>query len=90
MDDEPATKKFVKDEVDRAIGIMLEKMDDNNRLIMEVLVPMKERTDRIPKIEADIAEIRQDMHTIKVAVKTTNTQVQDHERRITHLETRPA
>lgn len=69
---------------------MLEKMDDNNRIIMEVLVPMKEKTDRIPKIEADIIETRQDITAIKSVLKVTNTQVHDHERRITRLESHPA
>ena len=94
MDDKPASekfvKKFIKEEIDRVIGVMLEKMDDNNRIIMEVLVPMKEKTDRIPKIEADIIETRQDITAIKSVLKVTNTQVHDHERRITRLESHPA
>ncbi|HEX5448314.1 MAG TPA: hypothetical protein VFW90_03905 [Candidatus Saccharimonadales bacterium] len=36
--------------------------------------------------QEDLEEVKADIKTIKIAVTDTSTQVQDHERRITHLE----
>lgn len=68
------------------IGMVIEKIDENNRLIMEILIPMKEKVDRIPKIEEDIAQIRENQRTANAALAATNAQVYGHEQRITRLE----
>lgn len=83
-------KQELRQEIKDAVGLVLEKMDDNNRLIMEVLVPVKQKTDRIPKIEADIEDIKIELSTMKAALTATNTQVRDHEQRIDKLESATA
>ena len=88
--DEIVTKTYVSEAIEHAVGIMLEKMDDNNRLIMEVLIPMKEKVDRIPAIEATIAEMQRENAVFKASLKATNKDVAGHERRITHLEAKTA
>lgn len=65
---------------------LLEAMRDDIKVILEVVAPLrrelaevKQLTDRIPNIEADVKMLRQ-------ALTDTNKDLRDHERRITHLE----
>lgn len=65
--------------------VLLEDMNAKFDVMMEAIVQlrsdMKEMTTK-----ADFEEVKQDVKTIKAAVTDTNTQVQDHEHRITSLE----
>jgi hypothetical protein len=80
---EVATKAYVKD----MLGVVLEKIDHNNQLMMEAIMP---KLDRIPKIEENIVVIKQDIDVIKGVLKITTKDVANHERRITRLEAKTA
>ncbi|HVX24226.1 MAG TPA: hypothetical protein VG992_02690 [Candidatus Saccharimonadales bacterium] len=54
--------------------------------IDEILI----QTRKIPKMEADIGELKSDMKIVKGALTATNTDIQNHELRITKLEQHPA
>jgi peptidoglycan hydrolase CwlO-like protein len=74
----------------RYLGAQIEETNSNVKLILEVLMPMKEKVDRIPHIEARLTSLESDVKIIKVAVRETNRDLKDHERRITKLEHKPA
>ncbi|HWZ65271.1 MAG TPA: hypothetical protein VNX65_00565 [Patescibacteria group bacterium] len=59
-------------------GVLLEKIYNDIRTILETVVPIKARVDRIPKIEEDIAELKNDIKTIKSALKATNIDLRSH------------
>lgn len=67
--------------------VLIEDVQGDIKTILEVLIPMKEKVDRIPKIEQDIDDIKADIRTIKFSLKQTNVKVDDHETRIAQLET---
>jgi septal ring factor EnvC (AmiA/AmiB activator) len=67
-------------------GVLLEKIYDGIKTILEVVAPMQEKVNRIPRIEEDITEMKTDIKTIKLAVRYTDAQVKNHEQRITKLE----
>ena len=66
--------------------VLLENIQDQNKAILELAGSMKEHVKHIPAIRADISELKEDVKTIKLAVRDTSSQVQDHERRIIRLE----
>lgn len=69
---------------------LLEEMNGKFDLLLEIIIPMKEKVDRIPLIEERLERLEIEMHTLNTALKATNMQVTDHEHRITRLETKPA
>lgn len=70
----------------RHLGVLVEQMSDQNKLILEAVGIMQEQVRHIPKILEDITSIKTDMQTVKQAVTATNIQVRDHEIRLTRLE----
>lgn len=89
-----AVDKAVNKVVDRAstkaaedaVGFYYEKTRHDFELTWEALDAMKQQVDKIPGIEADVAELKGDMRIIKQALKATNIDVQKHNKRITNLE----
>ena len=71
------------------LGVLYEAMQDDTKKILEIVGSMLPSVQKIPKLESDMAEVKADIKTIKVAVTETNRHVHDHERRITRLEAKP-
>lgn len=71
---------------DNYIGILLEQIRDQNKAVLEAVGAMQQQVARIPAIEADVAELKQDMKVVKAAVTDQGRQVHDHGRRIGNLE----
>ncbi len=69
---------------------ILEDINSKFDAILEIVIPMKKKVDRIPQIESDIAGIRADTRTMRIAMTETNKQVGNHETRITRLESKIA
>jgi hypothetical protein len=55
--------------------------------LLEIVASMRNELGEVKRAVADIPEMKADIKTIKQALKHTNTQVNDHENRITKLET---
>lgn len=69
--------------------VIIEYFDDKFAVLIEnVETVIKTRVREIirEEISAELEPINADIKVIKAAVTDTNIQVQDHERRITHLE----
>lgn len=78
---------FLNDKDRRYFDLMFERLLDQNKTILESLGDMQAKVAKLPKMEEDVAELRQDMKIVKAAVTDASRQVHDHERRITRLET---
>lgn len=68
------------------VAVLLEDMNGKFDFMLEILVPIKKQTDRIPKIEQDIEELKIDMQVIKFAAQKTNQNVAVLDERVTRLE----
>ncbi len=71
---------------DRYTHILLGEIRDQNRALLEGQRQMLGVPAKVDKIEEDVAELKIDMKAVKAAVRATNVDLQDHERRITRLE----
>ena len=76
---------IVKHDVNR-VEVLLEEATSNNQAILEIVVAMKEKVDRIPAIEERLTRIETDSETFQAALTDTSTQVRGHEWRIALLE----
>jgi phosphoenolpyruvate carboxylase len=83
------TNKSLSAEI-RTLGVQIEDTNRNVAAIIELVVPMHRDVQEIKKTLEDIPVIKDDIATIKFAVKQTNNQLKDHERRITKLESHAA
>ena len=72
---------------DNYIGVLLEDIRDQNKAVLEAVGDMQKHVARIPAIEQSVDELKQDMKVVKAAVTDLGRQVNDHEQRITGLET---
>ncbi len=72
------------------LGAQIEETNTNVKAILEIVVPMQQDMIQLKKEVSRIPGIEQDIKIIKAAVRDTNQQVNDHERRITRLESKPA
>ncbi|HXH26747.1 MAG TPA: hypothetical protein VNG90_02545 [Candidatus Acidoferrum sp.] len=70
--------------------VLLEDMNGKFDAIMEMLIPMREELNEVKKLTAEIPELKTDIKIIKAVLTDSGKQLQDHERRITRLETRLA
>jgi uncharacterized protein involved in exopolysaccharide biosynthesis len=68
------------------IGTILEDMRDQYQVLIEAVTDMQGNVAKIPKIEKDIAELKQDVRVVKAVVTDISKQQQKHEKRITTLE----
>ncbi len=68
-------------------GLILEEVRDQNKAILEALVPMKQISKDVSELKEDMREVKSDIKAIKAVVKEHNTELADHEQRITVLET---
>jgi len=67
------------------IGLLLEEIRDQNKAILEAFARMRIKVSKLPTRE-EFTGLKQDVKTIKTAVTDVSRQQQDHERRITRLE----
>jgi peptidoglycan hydrolase CwlO-like protein len=71
---------------DNYTAIILEEIRDQNKAVLEAVGDIQKQVSKITTMEENITEIKTDIKVIKAAVTDTNTQVRDHERRLTQLE----
>ncbi|MDQ3158910.1 MAG: hypothetical protein M3P98_02120 [bacterium] len=66
--------------------VLVEQLVDQNDRILEAVQSMQTNVVKIPKIERDLEEIKQDISAIKYVTKDHSTELRDHENRITVIE----
>lgn len=66
---------------DNRTDVLFEDISGKFDFILEILAPIKKQTDKIPRIEQDIEEIKADIKIIKLAAKRTNENFANHERK---------
>ena len=76
-----ATRKDVQ-----RFGVLYEVMQDDIQKVLEGVGGMLPSVRKIPKMGTDIGDIKIDINAIKTAVRATNVDLQNHDRRITKLE----
>ncbi len=69
------------------IGVLLEEIGDQIKAVLEAVGDMQKNVSKIPYIEENVTELKEDMKIVKAAVTDTSKQQNDHERHITQLET---
>lgn len=70
---------------DNYVGVLLENIQDQNKAVLEAVGAMRQEIKTLARQE-DLQEVKQDVKTIRLAVKQTNEQVHDNDQRITRLE----
>lgn len=70
----------------RYTNVILEEMRDQIQAILEITTSMQPLVMKIPIIEGDIKELKDDIRLIKKAVTDTNKDLKLLERRVTKLE----
>lgn len=72
------------------LSAVLEEVRDQNKAVLENVGMMQNDMKLLAK-QADLEEVKNDVKTIKHALRDTNNQIHGHEKRITKLEsvTRP-
>ncbi len=68
------------------VGVLLEQIASQNQAVLEAVGDMQLKVALLPTMQQDIAELKQDIKTIKPAVTATNRDVVGHEHRISRLE----
>ena len=71
---------------DNYLGILLEEIRDQNKAVLEAVGDMRAELKKVPKRD-EFDDLKQDVKVIKAAITDLSHQVDDHERRITRLET---
>lgn len=67
-------------------GVLLEDMEDKMDFLVDAMKGIQTQVKHIPVIQEDIAELRSDVKTIKLAVCETNKDLGHLEKRVTRLE----
>ena len=80
------TEDKITEILDHKLGIFIEHMNDQFTRVLEAVGDMQEKVDKIPQMQEDVGELKQDMKVVKAAVTDTSRQVNNHEHRITRLE----
>lgn len=71
---------------DNYTNVILEEMNSKLDAVLEITIANQSKIDKIDKIEADVAELKADMKTVKRVLTDTNKDLRLHDRRITKLE----
>jgi len=74
---------------DNYMGVLLEEIRDQNKAILEAVGDMQAHVTKIPAIQNDTTDLKQDMKVIKAAVTDISHDVQGLDQRVTRLEARP-
>ena len=70
-------------------GVLLEDIKDQNQKILESLAPLPQMGKDITQLQEDVSELKTDMKAVKTLVKEHSGQLNNHESRISTLETVP-
>ena len=79
-------QKYTDDDLRRVVGIVNEQIDDKLQVILEVVSDMQQKVNALPRIEAEIAELKTDVKVIKAAATDTSKEVRELDQRVTRLE----
>jgi hypothetical protein len=71
---------------DKGIGIVLEDMNGKMDVVLEAVGQMRDDMKMLAKQE-DLEEVKADIKTVKAVITNHSIQLDDHEKRITRLET---
>lgn len=74
---------------DDHVGVLLEKIVDQNQAVLEAVSDMQQKINQLPTRD-EFTELKNDVQVIKAAVTDMSQQLNDHEQRITTLETKVA
>lgn len=72
---------------DNYTNVLLEEMNGKFDAVLEIVVDMRNKMQLDMVTKDEFNEVKTDIQIIKAAITDTNHQVQNHERRITKLET---
>jgi hypothetical protein len=75
----------MSDTDDNYVGILLDEIRDQNKAVLEAVGDMRQELKRVPKRE-EFDDLKQDVKTIKTAVKATNKDLANLDARVTILE----
>jgi hypothetical protein len=79
-------KDYMSDQDDNYAGLLLEQIRDEVKAIHELVAGQPTRSE-FDQLTTDVRTIRDDTKVIKAAVMDQSAQLNDHEHRITRLET---
>jgi septal ring factor EnvC (AmiA/AmiB activator) len=79
------TIEEVDERIDMKLGIFMEHIDDKFEQILEAMGVMIDQRVRLT-VQEELIGVKQDINTIKHAVKETNQDVQDLKQRMTRVE----
>lgn len=71
----------------RAADLVAEQINSQLKTALEALDDIKLQVGKIPAIQDDIAELKSDMRAVKQAIKETNFDLRELDRRVSQLET---
>lgn len=67
-------------------GVLLEDMEDKMDFLVDAMKGMQTQVKHIPTIRYDVSELKRDVKVIKTAVKDTNNDLRNLDKRVTVLE----
>jgi hypothetical protein len=85
-----SSKVYSQDDIARMAGLISDNIVSQFKTGMEAIDEILVQTRKIPKMEETLEKLSSDMDIVKLALKHTNQDVQNHERRITKLEQKAA
>jgi septal ring factor EnvC (AmiA/AmiB activator) len=71
-------------------GALLEEMNDRLKALLEGQQALAMVPSNIARLQTDMTEVKGDIRIIKATLKIHSTDINGHEKRITHLETQIA
>ena len=66
-------------------SVLLEEIKAQNKAVLDAVGDMQRNVAKLPSMEQDISELKQDTKIVKAAVTDVSRQVHDHERQIAQL-----
>lgn len=69
------------------VKVLAEELRDQRKQILEALDTLKGVPGDLKEVKADVKELKSDMQVVKAAIKDQGRVLNDHEKRITVLET---
>ncbi len=66
------------------VGVLLERIADQNQAVLEAVGDMQKKVAKLDGIERNVAELKQDVKTIKAAVSNLSSELADHVRQPSH------
>ncbi len=75
---------------DNYTAVLLEEIRSQMQAVLEIAIDTRKKVSVLPTMQEDIAELKEDVKTIKHAVKETNQDLRLLKRRVTRLEQKAA